>query len=95
MPVKSVKYRSPIEGEFLVEWKGLRNHIWFTGPAFKKLTERLRVPYRNATDFLNNIASSDEGVRVENEGKAKTKKIWSQALWCYCISLPKESEEPW
>lgn len=93
--VTAVKYRSPIEGEFTIEWKGTRNFIWFTGPAFKKITEKLRLPYRNATDFLNNVASTDEGVRVENEGKAKTKKIWSQALWCYCISVPKEGEEPW
>ena len=95
--IRSVKYRSPIEGEFLIEWKGTRNYIWFTGPAFKTLTARqnLRLPYRNATDLLNNIASSPEGVKVENEGKAKTKKIWGQALWCYCISVPKESEESW
>ena len=42
MNVKSVKYRSPIEGEFLIEWKGTRNYIWFTGPAFKTLTARQR-----------------------------------------------------
>ena len=95
--IKSVKYRSQIEGEFLIEWKGTRNYIWFTGPAFKTLIARqsLRLPYRNATDFLNNVKSSDDGVRVENEGRAKTKKISSEALWCYCISVPKESEESW
>jgi hypothetical protein len=95
--VRAIKYRSPIEGEFLVEWRGTRNYIWFTGPAFKTLTFRrnLKLPYRNATDFLNNIASTPEGIKVENEGKAKTKKIWAQALWCYCISLPKEGEDTW
>ena len=95
--IKSVKYRSPVEGEFLVEWRGTRNYIWFTGPAFKTLVARqsLRLPYRNATDFLNNVANSPEGVKVENEGKAKTKKIWGQALWCYCISVPRGSEETW
>ena len=95
--IKSVKHRSPVEGEFLVEWRGTRNYIWFTGPAFKTLTakQHLRLPYRNATDFLNNVKSSDDGVRVENEGRAKTKKISSEALWCYCISVPKESEESW
>lgn len=71
--------------------------IWFTGPAFKTLIARqtLRLPYRNATDFLNNVKSSDDGVRVENEGRAKTKKISSEASWCYRISAPKESEETW
>ena len=95
--IKSVKYRSPIEGEFPVEWIGSRDFIWFTGPAFKTLIARqtLRLPYRNATDFLNNVKSSDDGVRVENEGRAKTKKISSEASWCYRISAPKESEETW
>lgn len=93
--IKAVKYRSPIEGEILVEWKGTRYYIWFTGGAFKTLAARqqLRLPYRNATDFLNNVASSDDGVRVENEGKPKSKKIGTVPLKAFCISIPLESED--
>ena len=77
-PVMKMRYRSKIEGEFTVESKieeknaskQWRDYIYFTGSAFKTLisTQGLRVPYSNATNFLNNI-SKDDVVRVENEGK--------------------------
>lgn len=92
--VRTIKYRSPIEGEFTVEPKETRTYIYFTGPAFKTLCARqqLKVPYRNASDFMNNIAPLDDGVKSENGGRAKTKKIGNQAFWCYCISIPQGSE---
>ena len=92
--VKSVKYRSPIEGEFIVEWRAMRNYIWFTGSAYKTLLARqqLRLPYRNATDFLNNVASTDDGVRVEYEGRQRSKKMGGMPLKAFCISLPVESD---
>ena len=90
--VKSVKYRSPIEGEFLIEWKGNRDFIWFTGSAFKTLVQRqgLKLPHKTATDFLNNIKSSDDGVRIENEGKMKCKRIGDYNPRAFCISILKE-----
>ena len=93
--IKSVKYRSQIEGEFLIRWVGNRYYIWFTGPAFKTLVARqsLRLPYRNATDFLNNVASSPDGVMVENQGLAKPKRAGDHVLKMYCISVPVESEQ--
>ena len=94
MNVKSVKYRSPIEGEFLIERKGNRDFIWFTGSAFKTLVARqsLKLPYRNATDFLNNVKSSDEGIRVENEGKMRCKRIGDYNPRAFCISVLKEAD---
>lgn len=70
-------YRSPLEGEFLVQDIEDRTHISFTGSAFHKLISysRLKVPYKNATDFLTNINSDNNGVRVENNGKPKNKRI--------------------
>jgi len=93
---KKVKYRSKIEGEFKVEEKQdsegkTRYFIYFTGGAFKTLTSAqfLKVPYRNATEFLNNIESSDEGVRVEFDGKLISKKIGDMPLKVFCISIPE------
>ena len=88
--VKAVKYRSQIEGDFTVEWHAMRNFIYFTPGAFKTLTSRLNlhIPYRTAADFLNNIHSTDNGVRVENEGQLKSKKIQGVPLKTYCISVP-------
>ena len=93
--IKSVKHRSSIEGEFLVKWVGNRYYIRFTGPAFKTLTakQHLRLPYRNATDFLNNVASSPDGVMVENQGLAKPKRAGDHVFKMYCISVPVESEQ--
>jgi len=93
--VKKVRYRSKIEGEFKVESKQgpddktWRKWIYFTGGAFKTLTssQYLKVPYRNATEFLNNIESSDEGVRVEFDGKLTSKKIGEMPLKVFCISI--------
>jgi len=98
--VKKVKYRSKIEGEFKVEEKqdpkskSWRKWIYFTGGAFKTLTsaQYLRVPYRNATEFLNNIESSEEGVRVEFDGKLISKKIGDMPLKVFCISIPEFEE---
>jgi len=95
--IKKVKYRSKIEGEFKVEskrdaeGKPKRNWVFFTGGAFKTLTnsQYLKVPYRNATEFLNNIESSDEGVRVEFDGKLISKKIGDMPLKVFCISIPE------
>jgi len=98
-PTKRVKYRSKIEGEFKVEKKDFegktRYFIYFTGSAFKTLTsaQYLRVPYKNATEFLNNIESSDEGVRVENDGKPISKKIGEMPLKVFCISIPEFEDQ--
>jgi len=94
--VTKVRYRSKIEGEFKVETRQdsngkTRKFIYFTGGAFKTLTagQYLRVPYRNATEFLNNIESSDEGVRVEFDGRLISKKIGGVPLKVFCISIPE------
>ena len=101
--VTKVKYRSKIEGEFKVEWRAdkkgekvsYRNFIYFTPSAFKTLimTQGLRAPFSNATNFLNNILSSDEGVRVENMGKPINKKIGNLPLRTYCVSIPVSEEK--
>jgi len=102
MPVKEMKYRSKIEGEFTVESraetqgneaKEWRNYIYFTGGAFKTLisTQGLRVPYNNATSFINNI-SKDGYVRVEYEGKLVSRRIGDRVLKCFCISVPEFKE---
>jgi len=95
--IKKIKYRSKIEGEFKVEskqdteGKPKRKWIYFTGGAFKTLIggQYLKVPYRNATEFLNNIESSEEGVRVEFDGKPISKKIGDMPLKVFCISIPE------
>jgi len=95
--VTKVRYRSKIEGEFKIESKQnsdnktWRKWIYFTGGAFKTLTtsQYLKVPYRNATEFLNNIESSDDGVRVEFDGKLISKKIGDMPLKVFCISIPE------
>ena len=89
------KYRSAIEGDFKVEWRGLRRYIWFTPGAFKTIVARLnlRLPYRTAADFLNNVQSSEAGVRVENQGQQKKKKIGNMPLRTYCISVPAGGED--
>jgi len=94
-PIKRVKFRSKIEGEFKVEKRVFKDKpryfIFFTGSAFKTLTsaQYLKVPYKNATEFLNNIESTDEGVRVEFEGKLISKKIGETPLKVFCISIPE------
>jgi len=95
--VTKVRYRSKVEGEFKIESKQnpddktWRKWIYFTGGAFKTLTngQYLKVPYRNATEFLNNIESSDDGVRVEFDGKLISKKIGDMPLKVFCISIPE------
>jgi len=94
-PTKRVKFRSKIEGEFKVERRIIqdkpRYFIFFTGSAFKTLTsaQYLKVPYKNATEFLNNIESTDDGVRVEFDGKPISKKIGETPLKMFCISIPE------
>jgi len=103
IPVTKLKYRSKIEGEFAVEsrtetqqngTKQWRDYIYFTGSAFKTLvsTQGLRVPYNNATNFINNIATEDV-VRVENNGKLVSRRIGDKVLKCFCISVPEFEED--
>jgi len=102
-PVMKLRYRSKIEGEFAVESrvegeengkKKWRDYIYFTGSAFKTLvsTQGLRVPYNNATNFINNIATEDV-VRVENNGKLVSRRIGDKVLKCFCISVPEFEED--
>ena len=93
--IKAIKYRSAIEGDFKVEWRGLRWYIWFTPGAFKTIVAKLnlRLPYRTAADFLNNVQSFEAGVRVENQGQQKKKKIGNVPLRTYCISVPAGGED--
>ncbi|MEM3846457.1 MAG: hypothetical protein QXU98_12245, partial [Candidatus Parvarchaeota archaeon] len=103
--IKKVKYRSKIEGEFKVEEKEekignkmmWRKYIFFTGSAYKTLimTQGLKSPFSNAANFLNNIASDDNGVRVEYGGKLISKRLTDNGdpLKVYCISIPEEPEE--
>lgn len=83
------KYRSKIENSFRVEFRE-RIYIYFTSGAFKALCgmQNLRLPYTRASNFINNIKSSDGGVRVENNGDTKSVKINGIPLKCYCISIP-------
>ena len=86
------RYNSPIEQAFKIERKDGQIYIYFSGPAFKTLNKRLQLqlPYKNASDFLNNIKSSDSSVRVENGGAAKTKRLGSPVLKAYYISIKEE-----
>jgi len=96
--VKRVRYRSPIEGEFSIETKEengtKRTFIYFTGGAFKTLVARqyLKTPYPNATTFLNNIDSREDGVRVENNGKQISKRFGDAILKVFSISAPELKE---
>jgi len=103
IPVRKLKYRSKIEGEFTVESrverevngaKEWRDYIYFTGSAFKTLVsmQGLRVPYNNATNFINNI-SEDGDVRVEYGGKPISRRIGDRVLKCFCISVPEFKED--
>ncbi len=89
---KIYRYRSKIEGAFKVEIKKDRTHIFFTPSALKILTAPLKLPYSNASDFINNIKSSDDGVKAENEGRTKSKKLGSGAVYVYEISIKNISE---
>ena len=89
-----VKYRSRIEGAFKVDDKEGRRHIYFTGSAFKILTGPLKLPYTSASDFVNNINSSDDAVRVENGGKLKSVRIGNgNTPKAFEISLPMFKED--
>ena len=91
-PITRQRYNSPIEQAFKIERKDGRIYIYFTGPAFKTLNNRLQLqlPHRNASDFLNNVKSSDSSVRVENSGAAITKRLGGSVLKAYCVSIKEE-----
>ena len=97
--VKKVKYRSPIEGEFVIEEKQenkeWRDYIYFTGSAYKTLMQRqgLKPPFSNASNFLNNIQSDDNNVRVENNAQLTTKRIGNRFPKVFCISIQEFKEE--
>ena len=84
------RYRSKIEGSFRIDFKSDRTYIYFTPGAFKTLcgTQQLRVPYSKASNFMNNIKSNDEEVRVEFEGDVRSVRTGKLPLGCYGISIP-------
>ena len=91
----TIQYTRPtlgINGAFKIEEMNNRTHIFFTAGAFKKISNIMRFPYGSVSDFINNIRSSDKGVRVENEGKSKGKKIDGQTVYVYEISIPNPKE---
>ena len=87
-------YRSPIENQFSVEDKDERIFIYFTSGAYKLINQQrsLKLPYSTAADFINNIKSSEEGVRVDNNGQSIMKRINKNLKHCYIISIPNISE---
>ena len=91
------RYQSRIAGEIDLEYGIDREFIYFTGAAFKQIANQLGRPYSNASNFLNNIYSSDDGVKVENEGKMVSRRMNSEPypVKAYKISIPyfKEEEE--
>jgi hypothetical protein len=90
-------YRSPMENQFIVENEDGRIWIYFTSGAFKILNQQrsLKMPYATAADFVNNVKSSDEGVRVENNALPYSKKFGRVAKYCYVVSLPDpDNPEP-
>ena len=96
-PVQLQTYRSPIESQFSVERKDNRILIYFTSGAFKILNQQrsLKMPYATAADFVNNVKSSDQGVRVENNGLTIAKRIGTFSKHCYVVSLPDpDNPEP-
>lgn len=90
--IKYRGYNSPIEGEYDLDELQGRIYIHFTAPALKYITKKLSLPYKNATNFMNNIDSSDEGVRVENEGKMHQKRMLKYPTWVFTISIPIDEE---
>lgn len=91
-----IRYRSAIEGAFKVELKDDRIHIHFTPSAFKTLSQRLnlRIPYSNAANFLSNVDSRDDDVRVEAGGKPHSVRIDQYPLRVYTISISADDEPP-
>ena len=89
------RYQSRIAGEIDVEYGIDREFIFFTGAAFKYIAGQLGRPYSNASNFLNNILSSDDSVRVENEGKMVSRRMNSEPypVKAYKISIPYFKEE--
>ncbi len=90
-------YHSKIENEFKVERSNVdgRIYIHFTGGAFKALCaqQALRVPYSTATNFINNIKSSDNGVRVEFSGKMHSIQTGKEfPVRVFTISIPAQKE---
>lgn len=82
------RYISRVDGEIDVRIKDDRLFILFTGHAFKEINNSLRTPYKNATNFLNNINSSDQGVRVENQGRIKSEWVDNKTGKFFTVSIP-------
>lgn len=87
-------YRSPIENQFLIEDKDGRTFIYFTSGAYKILNQQrsLKMPYATAADFINNIKSTDSGVRVEYNGQSIRKRFNQIPKHCYVMSIANLSE---
>ena len=95
--IKYQAYRSAMENQFSVEQKYHRIYIYFTSGAFKILNQQrsLKMPYATAADFVNNVKSSDQGVRIENNGLPYSKKFGRVAKYCYVVSIPDpDNPEP-
>jgi hypothetical protein len=89
------RYQSRIAGEIDLEYGIDREFIYFTGAAFKQIANQLGRPYSNASNFLNNVYSSDDGVKVENEGKMVSRRMNSEPypVKAYKISIPYFKED--
>ena len=87
-------YRSPIENQFLIEDQDDRTFIYFTSGAYKILNQQrsLKMPYSTAADFINNIKSTDSGVRVEYNGQSIRKRFNQIPKHCYVMSIANLSE---
>ncbi len=72
----------------------MRTYIYFTGFAFKEINKTLRLPFRDASDFISGLKTSDEDVRVEWEGtKSMRLDNGKRRINAFCLSFPKESED--
>ncbi len=91
----ATRYQSRIAGEIDLEYEIDREFIYFTGAAFKYVANQLGRPYSNASNFLNNVLSTDTGVRVENEGRMVSRRMNSEPypVKAYKISIPYFKED--
>ena len=89
------RYQSRIAGEIDLEYGIDREFIYFTGAAFKQIANQLGRPYSNASNFLNNVLSTDNGVRVENQGRMISRRMNSEPypVKAYKISIPYFKED--
>lgn len=88
--VRARKYTSPLEGSLDVDELEGRLFIHFTSGALKKLNQvwNLNMRHRTAIDFIHNIDSRDDGVRVENEGKTHNIRLMGFPTTVFTISIP-------